>query len=547
VPARRTSRDVNRIAVVGAGTMGAGIALAAACGGFDVDLIEIDAVMREGAPERMSRDAQRLQRTDALARIRVADAISQIGAAEIAIEAVPEDLMLKQRVFVDLERQLSERAILATNTSSLSVGDVADALADPSRLIGLHFFNPATAMKLVEVVRTDCTDDAVVEIGRAFVEAIGKTAVLAADTPGFIVNRVARPYYLQALRALERDVGNVEDLDSLARGIGFRMGPFELMDLIGLDVNLATSESIFERSGAQRLEPVALQREMVVKRLLGRKTGSGFYEYDGGASRRSDEEPPNAPPQNEDEVVTLLGFGPVADAVAELLARGYTRVERIQNDDELAGIDGRTTILFDVGDGVSDRSQTVVDLEPALSPQAVIFVDAYATPVGALGGRLRAPQRLVGYGILSSLEQQRTVEIVDAQPTDEDALAVAEELFAVLGKRTQLVGDSAALFLGRLVGSIVNEAVYAVQEGVASADDVDLAMRLGTNYPIGPVAWGKEIGGARISRILTQLANAEGMQYGPARALWVLDAAENLEDDRASRDWAEAATTGPYA
>ena len=259
--------------------MGAGIALASARAGFEVDLVESDAAMRVRAEERMQREAQKLLATEALTKIQLATSISRIGDAELAIEAVPEDLALKRAVFVELEQRFGDAAILATNTSSLSIADIADALAAPRRLIGLHFFNPATVMKLVEVVRADFTDDAIVEIGRAFVEAIGKTAVVVADTPGFVVNRVARPYYLQALRALERGIGDVEDLDALARGCRFRMGPFALMDLIGLDVNLATSEAIYERTGADRLEPVALQRDMVERGLLGRKSGRGFYAY----------------------------------------------------------------------------------------------------------------------------------------------------------------------------------------------------------------------------------------------------------------------------
>jgi len=528
---------MQHIAVIGAGTMGAGIALAAACSGFDVALVEVDAVTRERAGERLSRDAQKLGRADALTRIQSCSAISEVGAAELAIEAVPEEMALKQRVFLELERQLGAQAILATNTSSLSVRGIAEALAEPSRLLGLHFFNPPTVMKLVEVIRTDCTDDAVVDIGRAFVQALGKTAVLALDTPGFIVNRVARPYYLQALRAFDRDVGEFADLDALARGIGFRMGPFELMDLIGLDVNLATSESIFERTGAARLEPVPRQRKLVSEGKLGRKTGQGFYTYESGAQNaRPDSGPPPAPPSNADEIVVVLGFGELADTVAEQLRGTYAHVQHLQNDEELDQLDGATTIVFDVGDGISDRSTTILEVETRVSEDAVIFVDAYATSVKALAEQIERPERMLGYGILGSLERQTIVEIVDAERTDDDALALSEELFATLGKKTMLVGEVPGLFLGRLVAAIVNEAVYAVQEDVASAGDIDVAMRLGTNYPLGPVAWGREIGGGRIARILSELAHAEGSEFGPARALWVLDpdadVTENMAEEK---------------
>nr|MDQ6931247.1 3-hydroxyacyl-CoA dehydrogenase NAD-binding domain-containing protein [Candidatus Eremiobacteraeota bacterium] len=234
---------MKRVMIVGAGTMGAGIALAAAAGGFEVELVEVDAAVRERALARMQKDAARISNPQALERITMRSSIAGAGAADLAIEAVPEDMTLKTRIFADLERKLGPAAILATNTSSLSVAEIAQGVGNPERVIGLHFFNPATAMKLVEIVTTRFTGAAVTAAAQAFVQAIGKTAVQAADTPGFIVNRVARPFYLQSLHALENEIAPVEDLDLLARGAGFKMGPFELMDLIGLDVNVATTQS----------------------------------------------------------------------------------------------------------------------------------------------------------------------------------------------------------------------------------------------------------------------------------------------------------------
>ena len=169
------------------------------------------------------------------------------------------------------------------------------------------------------------------------------------------------------------------------------------------------------------------------------------------------------------------------------------------------------------------RSEILAELDSRLGSEAVFFVDAYATDLAACARRLRHPERLVGYGILASLEGQRTVEIVDSESVSDDALELAQELFATLGKGSILVEDVPGLFLGRTVGSIVNEAVVAVGEDVASAEDVDTAMRLGANYPIGPIAWGREIGGARVKRILGRLADAEGEAFAPHRSLWLLD------------------------
>jgi len=198
-----------------------------------VDLIEPDASTKSKAVDRIKENAERSGDTAAVSRIDFYDAMrSQIDDAVIAIEAVTERLDVKRTVFTQLERALPKTALLATNTSSLSVSEVAEAVSDPERVLGLHFFNPAPAMKLVEIVAGKETGDDAIAQARAFVERLGKTAVLAEDTPGFIVNRVARPFYLQSLRAYSADVAAMEDLDRLARGAGFRMGPFELMDFI---------------------------------------------------------------------------------------------------------------------------------------------------------------------------------------------------------------------------------------------------------------------------------------------------------------------------
>ncbi|MBV8116360.1 MAG: hypothetical protein JOZ01_00200, partial [Candidatus Eremiobacteraeota bacterium] len=461
------------------------------------------------------------------ARISLLEAIPSSSSAAIAIEAVPEHIDVKRDVFRTLASAIDPNALLATNTSSLSVADLAGIVPNPERVVGLHFFNPPEAMQLVEVVYASQTGDAALDRAYAFVERIGKIAVTAADTPGFIVNRVARPLYLQSLRALERGVASIPELDALARAVGFRMGPFELMDFIGLDVNLATSESIYVRTEAGRFAPLELQRSMVAQGLLGRKSGAGFYDYhDGSPERLEFRSAEPAPETNADESIAVIGFGGLANEVAELLEQRYANVARVENDELLDELALDTTIVFDVGDGVADRGDVIAELDSLLGPEAVFFADAYATDVPSCASRLRHPGRLVGYGILGSLTGQHAVEIVDSDEISDDALALAQELFESLGKGVVLVEDVPALFLGRTVGSIVNEAVAAVHEEVATPDDIDTAMRLGTSYPIGPIAWGREIGGRRVARILQRLANAEGAEFGPHRSLWVLDVEE---------------------
>jgi 3-hydroxybutyryl-CoA dehydrogenase len=515
-----------RILIAGGGTMGAGIAFVAAKAGYDVEMVEPQEAARERALLEILRQAERSGDPSIGRRVACANGIPPHSDAMLAIEAVSERFEIKRAVFAALAEALAPDALLATNTSSLSVGELGDAVPHPERVLGLHFFNPPVRMALVEIVRAPQTgDDA---LARAFeiVERLGKTAVLAADTPGFIVNRVARPYYLQALRALERGVASVQELDALARAVGFRMGPFELMDLIGLDVNLATSESIYERTQAPRFEPVELQRGMVAEGLLGRKNGAGFYSYrDGKAERFELDVPAPALEPNDEEIVAIVGFGNRADELAEMVAQGYRNVRRIDNDefDELAA---EATMLIDAGDGSSDRGDVLARLEASLEPECVILTDAYATNIAACAARLRHPERLAGFGVLGSLSAVDAVEIVNSQNASDETLELAQELFATIGRASVLVEDVPGLFLGRTVGSIVNEAMIAVAEEVATPEDIDEAMHLGANYPVGPIAWGREIGGTRLRRILKRLADAEGDGFAAHRSIWLLDMEE---------------------
>ena len=222
-------------------------------------------------------------------------------------------------------------------------------------------------------------------------------------------------------------------------------------------------------------------------------------------------------------MITIVGFGGVADELAEALSSGSAEIARIESDEFLDQLSPDATVVIDVGDGSSDRGEMLEEMDAALGPDAVIFADAYATDLAACAAHLRHPDRLVGYGILGSLDGQQAVEIVDAQDVSDDALELAQEIFALAGKAAVLVEDQPGLFLGRTVGSVVNEAMFAIAEHVAAPEDIDTAMRLGANYPSGPVTWGREIGGARVARILGRLAEAEGEEFAPHRSLWVLD------------------------
>ena len=288
------------IGVVGAGTMGAGIAQVALEYGHEVVLHDVDEVavqrgrarIRDGLGRRAARlglDADTIDDwVDArLAGLRQSESLDEVGAeADVVIEAALEDLELKREIFRALDDATGSDVVLATNTSALSVGRIADAVNRSERVIGLHFFNPAPVMALVEVVASRVTSAKTVGRSVDLVERWGKRAVRSGDSPGFIVNRVNRPFTLEALAIQEANPGSVEQIDDALRADGFPMGPFELMDLIGVDVNLAVATAIWEGfDRAERFRPSVLQQRLVDEGRLGRKSGNGFYEYDAEGAR----------------------------------------------------------------------------------------------------------------------------------------------------------------------------------------------------------------------------------------------------------------------
>jgi 3-hydroxybutyryl-CoA dehydrogenase len=368
-------REISTVGVLGAGTMGAGIVQVAVEAGLDVLVHDpLDGAV-ERARERIGgflrRKVEKEQLTAveadaALARVSPAGSVESLAGADLVIEAAPEELELKRDVFGRLDAVADAGTILATNTSSLSVARIAGAASRPERVVGMHFFNPVPLMALVEVIAGPLTDTAVTDSVALLARRLGKTPVVASDTPGFIVNRVQRAYYLESFRIYEAGLASPDAIDAAMRGIGFRMGPFELADTVGTDVNLAAGEAIFAGFyGDARYRPLLVQRRVVDAGRLGRKSGGGYYDYG--------------------------------------------------------------------DDGARGASWPALRRESSLAPLEAAQVEA------------------------------------------------------------------------RVLACIVNEAASAVADGVATPDAIDTAMRLASNWPEGPLAWGERIGLGSVVRTLDAL------------------------------------------
>ena len=468
------------IGVVGAGTMGAGIAQLSAAAGEDTVLIDAD-------PDAVARAIESIG-----LGVRPGAGVGDLAGCDVVIEAVPERLELKQELFAEVAGVAGAGCVLATNTSSIPVTQIAGAVPHPERVVGMHFFNPAQRMRLVEVIAGLESADWALDRVTALGEAMGKRVIRAADGPGFLVNRVSRPFGLEALRLLQERVADVETIDRVVRlGGGFRMGPFELQDLVGIDVGFAVSRSFYEGSfGEPRWRPSPLQARMAASGRLGRKTGRGWYAYaDGQRHRPRDPEPPDV--AAGDGLIVVAGSSVVAFELIEAAAEAGWDVA---TPDELRG--DVPYLALDCGHEEG---------EPPLEGGPHALLCDRSSLVGLEGDGPAA-----GFHVLPPLGESRLVELTRVPGTSPAAAERTEHFFASIGKHVAWVGDAPGLVLGRIVCQLVNEAAFALGEGIGSAEDIDAGMVLGLNHPRGPLAWADAMGLDHVAAVLAALQAETG-------------------------------------
>ncbi|MFC5719693.1 3-hydroxyacyl-CoA dehydrogenase [Streptomyces gamaensis] len=485
------------VGVVGSGTMGQGIAQVAAVAGHPVRLHDavpgrareavgavaarLDRLVDKGRLDPARRDAAR-------ARLHAAGALGELSDCALVIEAIVEQLPAKQKLFEQLEAVVPDGCLLATNTSSLSVTAIAGALRVPERFLGLHFFNPAPLLPLVEIVSGRATGERTAERAHALLTAWGRTPVRCADTPGFVVNRIARPFYAEAFRVLEEGGADPATIDAVLRESGgFAMGPFELTDLIGQDVNNAVTRSVDEAFFHDpKFTPSLAQQRLVQAGLLGRKTGRGWYDHTPGAARP---EPHTAPPRPAPR--TLGAYGELPRPAAAL--PGMIRE---------AGI----TLT---GAGAPERGDGAL----VLPDGARLALVNGRMPTADAGADIH-------FDLALDYRECARIALAPAETVSRRDVDAAVGLFQALGKKVSVIGDVPGMLVARTVAMLVDFAHDAVGRGVATAEDVDTAMRLGVNYPLGPLEWGRRLGADWITGVLLALRDEYGgTRYQPCQPL----------------------------
>ena len=502
MPSHALSKE-SLVAVIGAGAMGAGIAQIAAQAGHPVKLYDNRTGAAEQAIEKIGAQLEKLvakgkftteQRAAILSRMTPVDHIETLADASLVVEAIIENLDIKRSVLGSLEEICSDDCILASNTSSLSITSLAAQSKVPGRIVGMHFFNPAPIMKLVEVVSGLATLPAIARTVYDTSLSWGKKPVHTRSTPGFIVNRVARPFYAENLRLLQEQAADCATLDALMRDAGgFRMGAFELTDLIGHDVNYAVTCSVFDAYyGDFRFQPSLIQKELVNAGHLGRKTGQGFYDYSDGAENPIAVELPKSELLKQCTLVIPedSDTGPLKQLAARLLDNGV-EIEKSATQEK--------TALLRTADATIALTDGRMACQRAIEDQI---------------------DNLVVIDLALDYRKTNRLAISWAHNTSNLAIEQVVALLSAADIKVSPMADVPGLAVMRTIAMLANEGADAVLHKVADVAGVDLAMCAGVNYPIGPLAWADQVGLHRIEAVLANLQTSYGEdRYRPSLLL----------------------------
>ncbi|WP_341717350.1 3-hydroxybutyryl-CoA dehydrogenase [Micromonospora sp. FIMYZ51] len=498
------AREFTSVGVVGLGTMGAGIVEVFARNGVNVVAVEISEAALDRGRSNLTGSTDRAvargklteaDRDALLGRITFAVGLDALRPVDLVIEAVPERLDIKQRLFAELDRVCRPEAVLATNTSSLSVTEISVATARPSQVVGLHFFNPAPVMKLVEVVRTVVTSADVVADVEALCGRLGKVDVTISDRAGFIANALLFGYLNHAVDMVEARYASREDIDAAMKlGAGLPMGPLALLDLIGLDTAYEILDTMYRRGGRDRRHaPVPLLRQMVTAGLLGRKSGRGFYTYERPGSPKvvPDEQTPNPAQAAAAEArgiakVGVVGSGARAAGLIEVFTKAGYEVVSVAPEATLEPLADVDLVIEAVAEELAAKKALFASLDETCKPGVVLATTTSSLPVIEVAMATQRPADVLGLHFLDPAPTTPLVEIVRTIRTSAQTAATARAVCAALGKTGVTCGDRAGFIVNALLFPYLNDAVRMLEANYSTVDDIDHAMKLGCAYPTGP-------------------------------------------------------------
>lgn len=507
---------VNTLAIIGTGIMGMGIAQIAAQAGIQVLLFDTKSGAAEQGCQSLETTLKKLtakgkftdeQLQSILANLTVINELPLIAEADLVIEAIIENLEIKQQLFSQLESIVAADTILATNTSSLSVTAIASDCEYPERVIGFHFFNPVALMKIVEVIPGISTQPSVVDVLMALAKRMGHLGVVAKDTPGFIVNHGGRAYGTEALKILGEGIASFEEIDRILRdGAGFRMGPFELLDLTGIDVSHPVMESIYSQFYFEpRYRPHPLTRQMLIGKKLGRKVGEGFYKYKDGQKVIADtSKQASLKISMSDAAITSVWIG------ADLATDKKQLIDYLNTND------------------------ITIDDNDKPNPDSLVLLAIYGEDTTNAAIRYQVnPNQAVAIDMLTDLSKHRTL-----MPSIVTHYNFVAQAYALFGKSSDdnsnkssnenkataqatvdatLITESTGFVAQRVVAMVINLGCDIAMQGIASPEDIDNAVKLGLGYPYGPISWGNELGAQRILLILERIYGLTGdSRYRPS-------------------------------